>query len=78
MLEFSYYRYFIRFSDDYIRDKSSLYAIYKSAKKRIRDYVKISIFLYKKIKKILRRFENVVEIIALIRRSRAHIDRRIT
>ena len=56
ILNLSYYRYFIRFSDDYIRDKSSLYVIYKSIKKKIRDYVKIFIFLYRKIRKILRRF----------------------
>ena len=35
MLDLFYRRYFVRFSDNYIRDKSSFYVIYKSVKKKI-------------------------------------------
>ena len=36
MLNLSYYRYFVRFSDNYIRDKFSLYVVYKSVKKKFK------------------------------------------
>ena len=66
MLDLSYRRYFIRFSDNYIKDRFSLYFTYKSAKKRIRDYVKILFFLREKIRRILRRTREIFEIIKYI------------
>ena len=63
MFTLSYRRYFIRFSDDYIRDIFSLYSTYKSVKKKIRDYIKILSFLYEKIKRVLRRAREILEII---------------
>ena len=78
MLDLSYRRYFVRFSDDYIRDKSSLYLTCKSAKKRIRDCVKISSFLREKVRRALRRTREALEITKHIQRVRAHINRKIT
>ena len=63
MLDLSYRRYFIRFNDKYVRDKSSFYAIYKSAKKRIRASIKILSFLREKIRSVLYRTRDIFKII---------------